>query len=117
MIRPLSEEFRRYLDADGVVLPKGSEDLFVRPSSDTQWRRTILSSADRFAVWFGGTMRCEPLLYRPAESTIEDESDGEESEEEEAEEFTFPELDSRIREVVREYGAVFPKLNFSSPRV
>lgn len=57
------------------------------------------------------------IFHRPAKSTIEGESDEEDEEDEEAEEFAFPELDSRIREVVREYGAVFPKLNFSSPRV
>lgn len=31
--------------------------------------------------------------------------------------FSFPELDNEIRQAVSEYGAVFPKLNFSSPRV
>lgn len=59
------------------------------------------------------------MLCRPIESTVEDDSDddSDDEEEEEAEEFAFPELDSQIREVVKEYGAVFPKLNFSSPRV
>lgn len=31
--------------------------------------------------------------------------------------YSFPDLDRQIRAVVDEYGAVFPKLNFSSPRV
>ena len=31
--------------------------------------------------------------------------------------FAFPELDDKIRQAILEYGAVFPKLNFSSPRV
>lgn len=31
--------------------------------------------------------------------------------------YAFPELDRRIRECIAEYGAVFPKLNFSSPKV
>ncbi|KAG2123314.1 D123-domain-containing protein [Suillus cothurnatus] len=30
--------------------------------------------------------------------------------------FSFPDLDKRIRQVIKEYGAVFPKLNFSSPK-
>ncbi|KAK2465237.1 hypothetical protein APHAL10511_002591 [Amanita phalloides] len=30
--------------------------------------------------------------------------------------FAFPELDSEIRECIKEFGAVFPKLNFSSPK-
>ena len=33
------------------------------------------------------------------------------------EHFAFPELDDKIRQAISEYGAVFPKLNFSSPRV
>ncbi|CCL99260.1 uncharacterized protein FIBRA_01275 [Fibroporia radiculosa] len=47
-------------------------------------------------------------------------SDNEDSDEEESEpdrrHFAFPELDAKIREAVVQYGAVFPKLNFSSPR-
>lgn len=31
--------------------------------------------------------------------------------------YSFPELDAKIREVVKEYGGVFPKLNWTSPRV
>lgn len=57
-------------------------------------------------------------LDRPARSTLEDEADEDEDNEDEddRQEFAFPELDARIREAVREYGAVFPKLNFSSPK-
>jgi len=29
VIRPLSKEFREYLDADGVFVPEGSEDALV----------------------------------------------------------------------------------------
>jgi hypothetical protein len=29
IVRPLSKEFREYLESDGVVVPDGSEDLFV----------------------------------------------------------------------------------------
>ena len=59
-------------------------------------------------------------MPRPAESTLSDDEGGGEEEEEDEEprkKFSFPELDQRIRSVVAEYGAVFPKLNFSSPRV
>jgi hypothetical protein len=31
--------------------------------------------------------------------------------------FAFPELDAQIRSSLKEFGAVFPKLNFTSPRV
>lgn len=29
IVRPLSEDFREYLNADGVFVPEGSEDTFV----------------------------------------------------------------------------------------
>jgi len=58
------------------------------------------------------------MYPRPIESTLsDDEDEDEEEEEEERRKFTFPELDAKIREAVKQHGAVFPKLNFSSPRV
>ncbi|KAI6151618.1 D123-domain-containing protein [Pisolithus tinctorius] len=52
------------------------------------------------------------------ESTISDDDDGGEHDDTTTteEHFSFPELDERIRSVIREYKAVFPKLNFSSPK-
>lgn len=66
------------------------------------------------------------FVTRPVESTLsdgEEQSDDDEDENDEGEEeeerrkFAFPELDTQIREAVSRYGAIFPKLNFSSPRV
>lgn len=51
------------------------------------------------------------------EDGSEDGSDSDGEEQEPRRNFAFPELDTRIRDAVKEYGAVFPKLNFSSPRV
>ena len=34
-----------------------------------------------------------------------------------AKQYAFPELDAQIRAAIAEYGAVSPKLNFSSPKV
>ncbi|KAH8102611.1 D123-domain-containing protein [Cristinia sonorae] len=82
VIRPLTAEFKEYLDSEGVFLPEGSEDV-------------------------------------PAESYLsDDEGDGEEDEddEEKRKTFAFPAIDEKIRDAVKTYGAVFPKLNFSSPR-
>ncbi|KAF8208896.1 cytoplasmic protein [Mycena galopus ATCC 62051] len=89
VIRPLPQGFVDYLrdDAHGVFLPEGSDDL-------------------------------------PAESTLsDDEGNAEDSDDAEDEDedgprrrFAFPELDTQIRECIRTYGAVFPKLNFSSPK-
>ncbi|KAJ4482201.1 D123-domain-containing protein [Lentinula aciculospora] len=80
IIRPLSQEFLNYLNANQVFVPKGSEDV-------------------------------------PAKSTLsDDEEDGDSVDSDEDHVFEFPELDEKIRAVVKEYGAVFPKLNFSSPQ-
>ena len=61
------------------------------------------------------------LNCRPPESSLsddeKDEDDASEDEEDERQKFAFPELDAKIRQAVQQYGAVFPKLNFSSPRV
>lgn len=45
-----------------------------------------------------------------------DSDDDEEDSDDPRQRFYFPELDSRIREVLEDYEAVFPKLNFSSPK-
>ncbi|GBE85182.1 D123-domain-containing protein [Sparassis latifolia] len=83
VIRPLTQEFRDYLDSDGVFVPEGAEDL-------------------------------------PAGSTLSDDEgdhgDDDDDDEDERRRFAFPDLDARIRDAVSQYGAVFPKLNFSSPR-
>jgi hypothetical protein len=55
-------------------------------------------------------------------SHSESESDSESTPPEEADEaprptFSFPDLDNKIRECLDEYGSVFPKLNWSSPKV
>ncbi|KAF8895450.1 D123-domain-containing protein [Infundibulicybe gibba] len=50
----------------------------------------------------------------PTESAPSDE--GEDSDNDTQNHFAFPELDQKIRDCIKEYGAVFPKLNFSSPK-
>ncbi|KIL67823.1 hypothetical protein M378DRAFT_980458 [Amanita muscaria Koide BX008] len=77
IIRPLSQDFREYLDSESVFIPEGSEDV-------------------------------------PFHSELADNSDEEDVDE--GPRFAFPELDAKIRECIMEYGAVFPKLNFSSPK-
>ncbi|KAG6811627.1 hypothetical protein H0H92_006496 [Tricholoma furcatifolium] len=79
IIRPLSQEFRDYLDSDGVFVPEGSENA-------------------------------------PAESTLSDDEGSDEEDPEDRPSFAFPELDAQIRECIASYEAVFPKLNFSSPK-
>ena len=64
-----------------------------------------------------------PVYHSPPQSTLSDDeskigdSDSEPDSEYGRECFAFPELDDKIRQAISDYGAVFPKLNFSSPRV
>jgi hypothetical protein len=46
-----------------------------------------------------------------------DDDDGDADSDDARQRYAFPELDAQIRAAISEYGAVFPKLNFSSPRV
>ena len=59
--------------------------------------------------------------FRQPKSTLEDDHDCDSDDEatgSPAVRYAFPELDSQIRATIDEYdGAVFPKLNFSSPKV
>ena len=61
--------------------------------------------------------------FRPIETTLsDDEKDrglADESKDDDPvpPKYHFPDLDKHIRGCIEEYGAVFPKLNFSSPKV
>jgi hypothetical protein len=58
-------------------------------------------------------------ISRPPTSSLEDQDLDQDSGDEAtgpSKQYAFPELDTRIRAVINEYGAVFPKLNFSSPK-
>jgi hypothetical protein len=103
---PVADEFRSYLEADGVFVPIGSENSCVFVLVKLLSRRTIPS--------------------RPPRSTLEDDNADHDSDSDNdgeaiasaAVRYAFPELDAQIRAVIEDYGgAVFPKLNFSSPKV
>lgn len=98
IIKPLDQSFKSYLESDGVFIPEGSEDMLV-----------YFSHSDSIA---------EIPIYSIAESTLsdEDESKNSDGSEPEDQHFSFPELDAKIRAAINKYQAVFPKLNFSSPK-
>ena len=101
VVRPLSAEFRQYLDSDGVFLPEGAEDMSVPcPTCTREFPFNVF-------MYF---------VCRPAESSLSDDEPDDEDQTEQPR-FAFPELDARIRSAIANYDAVFPKLNFSSPRV
>jgi len=105
IIRPLSSDFWEYLDADGVFVPVGSENTFVF------YIKSLIGRS------------YTEVAFRPSGSTLSDDDDekSDVSEDDDADlrmkQYAFPELDRRIRECIVEYDAVFPKLNFSSPKV
>lgn len=71
-----------------------------------------------FVSWHSNSIAERPI-YSVAESTLSDDGESETSgsSEPEAPHFAFPELDAGIRVAIEKYQAVFPKLNFSSPKV
>ncbi|KAI0821995.1 D123-domain-containing protein [Trametes gibbosa] len=78
-----------------------------------------LSTAFREYLDSDGVFVPEGAEEFSAETTLSDDEDGDQAHEDDDDvrvRFAFPELDAQIREAVAEYGAVFPKLNFSSPR-
>ena len=58
----------------------------------------------------------EYFLRPPSEGVDHDSDNDDEAIDPAAKQYTFPELDAKIRASINEYGAVFPKLNFTSPK-
>lgn len=103
VIRPLESQFQEYLHADGVFVPEGSDN------------RSALFEGSLWVLEDSGPQS------RP-ETEISDDGSSEGEEDSDAlavpsHHYSFPDLDAKIREVVKEYGGVFPKLNWTSPRV
>ncbi|KAG2358320.1 D123-domain-containing protein [Suillus spraguei] len=93
IIRPLDQAFKEYLDSDGIFVPEGSENVSV------SYIHRLFQSYSLPTI-------------SPAENSPSDQ----ESDEDVGRSFSFPDLDERIRQIIKEYGATFPKLNFSSPK-
>ncbi|GAA5999825.1 hypothetical protein JCM10207_005928 [Rhodosporidiobolus poonsookiae] len=89
VIRPIphEDEFLDYLESDGLFLPEGSGPMGVSELSDSE------------------------------DEDEEQPTSDSDSDDEPARTFSFPHLDAEIRAVLQRYdGAVFPKLNWSSPQ-
>jgi hypothetical protein len=74
------------------------------------------------SFFFFRSRRRSPISLRVCRvselSDDEDSRNGSESEDDQSWQVTFPELDADIRRILIKYdGAVFPKLNWSSPQV
>ena len=60
------------------------------------------------------------MLQRYASGRVENndsDEDDDTDDEHDEESYSFPDLDAQIRAAIVSYGAVFPKLNFSAPKV
>ena len=55
--------------------------------------------------------------YFASDADTDDSEDEDEDSDDEPNTYAFPTLDAQIRQIISSYGAVFPKLNFSSPKV
>ncbi|KZT60095.1 cytoplasmic protein [Calocera cornea HHB12733] len=77
----------------------------IRPL-DVQFRDYLLADGVHIPLGSEGITAADTLS--------EDESD--EDEGEDGPSYTFPQLDTSIRKAIADFGAVFPKLNWSSPK-
>jgi hypothetical protein len=112
-ILDLEDGFIEYLKADGLFLPDDDDDEESNDGCvrvETSW--TSYKSANML----------EPITFTLHCSSAPDPN-GEDSDEEDADDdmqrpkYDFSKLSPRIQQVIDDYGAVFPKLNWSSPQV
>ncbi|QEU59011.1 Cdc123 [Kluyveromyces lactis] len=101
IIQPLPEEFLRYLAQDGIRLSL--------EENDSTYNDHCLKSEDdnEYSDW-------EADDDGDNDSDSDDDKNG--KEEEMVPMVNFPDLHREIAEVIGEYGAVTPKLNWSAPR-
>ena len=67
IIRPLSEEFREYLDSEGVSIPEGAEDLLV-VSLHKLWI-IVLSRNERVLILGVDLLKAHYLIMRTVMTT------------------------------------------------
>ncbi|KAJ1560432.1 hypothetical protein HK405_007121 [Cladochytrium tenue] len=100
VVLPLSDEFVEYLNADGVFLPRdrnGNHQPHFPRQENSADDESDSTESDTSSADSGGDDEDDP----PAWATIPD----------------FPDLERDIAEAIKELGgAVFPKLNWSSPK-
>ncbi|KAL7339537.1 D123-domain-containing protein [Rhodotorula toruloides] len=99
VIRPIPQEddFVEYLESDGLFLPEGSGPMGLSELSDSDSDSDSPSSSTASST--------DGADGRPTPSPRQ------------RRQFSFPHLDAEIRSALARYdGAVFPKLNWSSPQ-
>ncbi|KAL2918689.1 hypothetical protein HK105_201523 [Polyrhizophydium stewartii] len=102
IIRPLPAEFVAFLEADGIVLPGSRQAALPLPRSESSGVYEVDSDIESES--------------KP-EITSDDSDDGDDDRSDVAPEPSFPDLEAEISSAIAALGgAVFPKLNWSSPR-
>lgn len=104
IIKPLPESFIQYLDQDGIRLPQGERSFYTDD--------IVRNEENDYSDWGSDS------------DTDEHENDTAVSNKKMKTETTteidplvdFPELHDKIKEIIKEYGALTPKLNWSAPR-
>ncbi|TNY18550.1 D123-domain-containing protein [Rhodotorula diobovata] len=97
VLRPIPNEddFLDYLESDGLFLPEGSGPMGLSELSDSD----------------------DDECDAPADPSASSQDSDDDDDGPPARQFSFPHLDAEIRAVIQRYdGAVFPKLNWSSPQ-
>lgn len=102
IITGLGEDFRAYLESDGLIIPEGAED---------RWVIHILWEPKASVYSYFHPIRI-PIGDLSSDDEMESDSD-----DEPMARFSFPELDRQIRQTISAYTAVFPKLNWTAPKV
>ncbi|KAF9132522.1 hypothetical protein BGW39_011874 [Mortierella sp. 14UC] len=110
----LPEDFVSYLNADGVFIPGQSGLTLALSDSEDDSDDEDISDADRFKALQEATFR---QRAKAGEDDSSDDDEDDESEQGETPLPHFPGLEREIEQTIEEFeGAVFPKLNWSSPR-
>ncbi|KAK9240749.1 D123-domain-containing protein [Lipomyces kononenkoae] len=115
VIKPVGEGFVQYLLSDGIFLPPEGEP--AEWSSDSDFDDDATGLATRIQE-LGSKTSSSKASQSDSESDDDEEIDwdGEDDANNNDPATAFPDLDKRVREVLADYQAATPKLNWSSPR-
>ncbi|KAK9480711.1 D123-domain-containing protein [Lipomyces japonicus] len=104
VIKPVGEAFVKYLLSDGIYLPPEGDQAEWSDSDDELTNRIQELSTN--VASFSDTGESD-----------DDDADWDADNDENSDPATaFPELDQQLRQVLADYGAVVPKLNWSAPK-
>ncbi|KAK9453695.1 D123-domain-containing protein [Dipodascopsis uninucleata] len=119
ILRPVEKGFMDYLLSDGIFLPPEGETAEWSDSDDDDQIKRIEEDLNALSTKSEGENGNEQSRGTGESKEPDDEEDDDEDHLSTAEidpSTVFQELDRQIKDILDEYGAVTPKLNWSSPR-